>query len=523
MGPQKKKVRIVNQEKEARRHEKKKLANDGISKARKALEDTRETKAQREARRKQLQDSLAAASEEQAKAAKMEIDTIENELQQTEQRLREVEAEEAKFKKDEEDADNEDVHEEMEVIFDDGGNDPDKPKPSTESMDPAEFAAKLMTGLSISDRKEGIDLTQDIQLRNTQAVVCYKSGFGKPVIVVDCEIPNFPIYRIRKDIMVPDRTPNLMRWRRGGKWKDVKAEVKWRSRDIKDILGIAIEVPLGYNGKPEDLVQPIRRLSKKEKEKLIKKGKPIPKEPKQPDVQLIVEWWQGVIPEGETEKRYTSLESRSSCRDIWRKKGVADAFLLDVATKKEAGYRRAGGRHSSEERSLSPIRIPRGTPGVDDDLNSDEPGTEDEEEEEEQKKKKKERKKGKKEEEGEEEEGEEEEGEEEEDEEEEDEEEEDEEEKKEQKKKEQKKKEQKKEQKKKKKKEEEEKKKEEEEKKKKGEEKKDEASVYEASLKAFEPKFRIIERIEAGAKLTAAQKGEMIEAFDAYWERQQAK
>jgi hypothetical protein len=403
---------------------------------------------------------------------KMEIDTIENELQQAEQRLQAAQAEEAKFKKDEEDADNEDEYSDMEV---DDENDPNKPKPSTESMDPAEFAAKLMSGLSISDRTQGIDLTRDIQLRNTQAVVCYKSGFGKPVIVVDCEIPDFPIYRIRKDIMVPKGTPNLMRWRRGGVWKDVKAEVKWTSKDIKDILGIAIDVPLGYNGKPEDLVQPIRRLSKKEKEKLIKKGKSIPKEPKQPDVQLVVEWWEGIIAEGETEKRYTSLESRSSCRAIWRKKGVADAFLLDVATKKEAGYRRAGGRHSSEERSLSPIRIPRGTPGVDDDLYSDESGTEDEEEEEEQKKKeqkKKERKKGKKEEEDEEE-------------------------------------------------EEEEKKK----KKQKEEEGKGgfDASDYKAASDQFELRFRARKGIAADVELTPIQEGDLIESFEYVWAKRQGE
>jgi hypothetical protein len=71
----------------------------------------------------------------------------------------------------------------------DDENDPDKPKPSTESMDPAEFAAKLMKGLSISERTQAIDLTQDIQLRNTQAISCYKSGFGEPVIVHDCEFP----------------------------------------------------------------------------------------------------------------------------------------------------------------------------------------------------------------------------------------------------------------------------------------------------------------------------------------------
>jgi len=54
-----------------------------------------------------------------------------------------------------------------------------------------------------------------------------------------------------------------------------------------------------------------------------------------------------------------------------------------VATKKEVGYRQASRRHSIEERSLSLIRIPRGTPGANNDICSDESGTKDKEEEEE--------------------------------------------------------------------------------------------------------------------------------------------
>jgi hypothetical protein len=42
------------------------------------------------------------------------------------------------------------------------------------------------------------------------------------------------------------------------------------------------------------------------------------------------------------------------------------------------------------------------------------------------------------------------------------------------------------------------------------------AIVYKASLKGFELKFRILEEIEADVKLTAAQKREIIKAFDAY-------
>ncbi len=491
----KKKERRVNPLKKAKKDEKKKAASEGRSKARESLSKRREKIAQNRAKKEKLEKQLENAEEEEAKRMRAEIDTIMTELQDDEKAQQDAEAEEAKFKQDEDEADKEDEYSDMDVDDQKDGNgekdqeegndenDPDKPISSTESMDPVKFAVKLMKGLSISDRTEAIDLTRDIQLRNTQAVTCYKSGFGKPVIVVDCEFPKAIIYRIRKDIEAPDRTPNLMRWRRGGKLKDVKAEVKWSSRDVKDILGIAIEVPLGYNGKPEDLARPIARLSKKEKERLRRKNKPIPKEPKQPEVQLLVEWWQGMIAEGETETRLTSWESRSTCRQIWRKKGVADDVLLDAAIKKEQAYKRAGGRHSTEERSLSPIGIPRGTPGVDDEIYSDESGTEDEEEEEEQKKKEQKKKQKKKEEDEDEEEEE----------------------------------------------EEEEKKGEEEEKKKKKKKQKGEegkggfdASEYKAASDQFELRFRARKGIAANVELTPIQEGDLIDAFEYVWAKTQA-
>jgi hypothetical protein len=35
-------------------------------------------------------------------------------------------------------------------------------------------------------------------------------------------------------------------------------------------------------------------------------------------------------------------------------------------------------------------------------------------------------------------------------------------------------------------------------------------------LKGFEPKFRMLEKVKADVKLTAAQKGEIIKAFNVY-------
>jgi hypothetical protein len=290
-------------------------------------------------------------------------------------------------------------------------------------------------------------------LRDSQAIICCKGGFGKTAIVLESEVPKLPIYRIRNDVLIADSCPDLMTWRRAGKVKDPKTKKKWSVDDISKIQGIAIAVPPGYEGKPEDLVKLLPRLSGKQKDELKDQKKPIPK---QPDVQLLIEWKVGVKVEDEDEERFTSWESRSGCRILWKKHEVADKLLLEWATEREVNYRRAGGKHSSEERSVSPVQIPpaaptppggtpdpgltptpeptpkntpvttpENTPPPEDKPVQDKPV--------------------------------------------------------------------------------------------------DAASAYKTGLKEFEPKFRMIEDVPPGAKLTAVQKGEMIEAFDAYWAKRQAK
>lgn len=483
MPSQKKKVRVISQAKKTSKDAKKKTASDGISKARKSLEDAREVKAQREARQKELQKSLAAASEEEAKAMKMEIDTIENELQQTEQKLQAAQAEEARFKKDEEDADNEDEYSDMEV---DDEIDPDKPLDSIETetetgIDPTDIVEKLMQGVRLSDPAEVTDITKDALLRPKQKVTCYKDGFGKPAIVVDCEIPKWIIYRIRKDVLIPENCPNFMTWRRAGVVKDPTTKKKWSVDDISKVQGIAIEVPPGYDKDPEELVRLIPKLSGAQKDKLKKKGKPIPK---QPDVQLLIEWKAGMMVEdgtGKPKKRFTSWESRSGCRTLWKKHRIADAFLLEVAMKREGGYRNAGGRHSSEVRSMSPIDIPRAgsTPASDEEEEDTENEVTDSEEEKAKEKEKEKRRK--------------------------------------------------KEEEKKKKEAEEEKKREEEKKKKEKEDEKVEgkggfdASDYKAASDQFELRFRARKGIAADVELTAIQEGDLIEAFEYVWAKRQAE
>jgi hypothetical protein len=130
--------------------------------------------------------------------------------------------------------------------------------------------------------------------------------------------------------------------------------------NIHKVKGIAIAVPLGYLGNVEDLVVPIPKLSTVQKEVLKSKGKPVPK---QLDVQLLIQW-----KEPDNDDKYISWENKTTCRTLWKKNG--DPVLLSAAKHFEGHYRKAGGKHLSEERSVSPFEIlpigsslsPEGTP-----------------------------------------------------------------------------------------------------------------------------------------------------------------
>ncbi|KAG9242057.1 hypothetical protein BJ878DRAFT_577724 [Calycina marina] len=235
MAPQKRKVKNVNPEKKAKKDAKKKTASDGISKARKALEDGREKVKERKARKEKLEKELENSAEEEAKAMKMEIDTLEDQLQKDERELKDAEAEER------------------------------------------------MKGLQVA---EVFDLSRNVQLRPTQTLICYKGvGFGKPGIVEDFEVPNCLIYRYRTDVHIDEDTPDLMKWRRAGK-VNPKTGKKWGVGDMVKILPhIAIQVPPGYKGNPEDLVKLIPKISGTERDALKNAGKRIPK---QPEVQMLI-------------------------------------------------------------------------------------------------------------------------------------------------------------------------------------------------------------------------------------------
>ena len=118
----------------------------------------------------------------------MEIDSIESELQQFDRDLLASQAQEEKFKKDEEDTNNEDEYSDMEV---DDDNDPDRPNDSIENKDSTDLndiVKKLMDGENLSDPAQITNVTTDTMLRHTQKVIYYKNGFSKPAIIVDTKI-----------------------------------------------------------------------------------------------------------------------------------------------------------------------------------------------------------------------------------------------------------------------------------------------------------------------------------------------
>ncbi|KFY21433.1 hypothetical protein V493_07417 [Pseudogymnoascus sp. VKM F-4281 (FW-2241)] len=228
-----------------------------------------------------------------------------------------------------------------------------KPKPSIENNDIDAFVRKLRAGIRLGETlKVHVNKDTGSQLRDTQRAVCSKKGVGNHVIVVDLEYRNAPIYRIRHDIE-PGSSPNLMHWRREHTLNPITKN-HWKVEDIEKILAIALDVPPNYDKQPEERAHLV--LSREQKRKLKEEKKKVPK---QPDVQVLIEWKEGIPiftdpARGEYTMQYTSWESRSGCRKIW--KSNADNRINEWAQQFEAWYRTVGGRNSIE-RSMSPVDI----------------------------------------------------------------------------------------------------------------------------------------------------------------------
>ncbi len=271
--------------------------------------------------------------------------------------MQDAEDEENNFQKEENDAEAEDVTEEMVI---ENGDGPDDLIKTTENSDHITIITALLKGMSVKNLIDPVTLSHGIGLEDTQAIVAYKSSgpSGKVGIVCDTQVPKCPIFRIMKSVVVDKDVPDLVESRRAGKVKDPVTKKKWEVSDVDDIIGIAIAVPPGYSGNAEDLVLPIRKYSGTEKDAMKARGESVPK---QPDVQLFIQW-----KEEDADGKLTSWENRTGCRLLWKKN--ADLTLFNTATHFEGYFRKAGGKLAV--RSLSPLEIlsvgsspsPNGTP-----------------------------------------------------------------------------------------------------------------------------------------------------------------
>jgi hypothetical protein len=374
-------VRRVNPDKEASRESKKQSASEGVAKARKRSGDATKRREQKAAKRNELKQRREAASEEEKRKIDEELKTLEHDIEMEDAEISKAEHDVTKYQQQENEAAAEDVTDEMEIDDEDNA---DNPKPTTEGSGAAgssnstnphattggsgpsptntstnELAEAFLSGKAPNKNLwTPLDLSYSAGLLSSQKVVSYKSSglHGKVAIVIDTEIPGCPIFRIRKNVIVPKGVPNIMDTRRAGKKKPGTQE-NWTLDDLDEVVGIAISVPPGYGGNVENLVKALPKLSLEEKVELRKDGKPIPR---QPDVQLIIQWKEPIeitVPgEPAPRKVFLSYESRTGCKILWKKNG--NVTLDTAAAHWEGRYRKAGGTHQSEEREMTPFDAP---------------------------------------------------------------------------------------------------------------------------------------------------------------------
>jgi hypothetical protein len=337
----KKKVRVVNPNKVKDKAIKKQSATHGRSDARKKIEDARRKVEEMKAKKAELEGRVGQAKGKEKTALRSEIEQVERELAQEDKEMKDAQAEEEMYKQREEEADNEDEYSEKEM--DDHG-DPDNPIPTTEADDTALITA-LLAGTALDDHPVPLDVSTGAGLNEYEKVIGYKNGLGKSGIICNTEIKGWPVYRIRRNVVIGDEVPNIIEDRRAGTVKDKNAGTKWGWSDALAVRGIAVAVPSGYSGNAEDLVVPVQRFSAVEKEVMKKAGKPIPK---QPDVQVLIEW-----KTPGTNGKVLSWESRSTSAALWKK--VTPIVLWDAAKHFE-GYFRAGGG-----KDVTPFGMPFGS------------------------------------------------------------------------------------------------------------------------------------------------------------------
>ncbi|OBT40535.1 hypothetical protein VE00_09008 [Pseudogymnoascus sp. WSF 3629] len=333
---------------------------------------------------------------------------IKNDIAELEKEIQSDQMEIDKANKDIEMLDEEAGATDKESDDDDGENGDGEGNPGTASDVEDEAGSDVAAALAEAFRK-GLQLGdnvrtykhEDAALRPTQSILGYKRGRsnGKVAIVAECDVKNHQIYRIRRDIFVSSDDVDIIQTRRTGTGvlgKGDRGNIKWTADDIDDVVGIAIEVPPGYKGKPEDLVIPIEPLTVAQKEKIKAKGERVPA---QADVQLIIRWKLPKVVKGISESYYLSFESRYGCYSIY---GVENGKtkLYDIAKMAETYYRKNGGKYSVEQAipglkslAMTPVGSREGSEEPDGEKNDKNQEEEKKKQEEEKKKQEEEKKK----------------------------------------------------------------------------------------------------------------------------------
>ncbi|KAH8587305.1 hypothetical protein B0O99DRAFT_601750 [Bisporella sp. PMI_857] len=388
MGSSRDTIQVLNQKKLAEKDALRRVAVEGKINARKKVEEKKKAITEKNTSVAELERLLAAAtSESEKEAKKKELEKLQSEINNDDSEMRDAEEEEKKFATEEKDADMMDVYDDQEIKAE---HDSDDDLNLAESTDEMDRIGKMLRGARISEKTETIEI-QAIGLGKGQAIIGYKGGIAKKVIIVDRSVPKREIFRMRTGVEPPANCPDIINWRRAGKVKNRQTKEKWNKSDIAAVLGVVIEIPPKYKGNPEDLVRLIKPLTNKEVFDLKEKGKPIPK---QPEVQLFLQWKLGMIPEGEEEEVFISYESRSGCRTIFKK--TADQYLFEKAKEFEEAYRNAEGRTKSEIRTMSPVSLPSTARNTPEDDSGSEGEEELEQENKSEEKKTEEKKKGEK-------------------------------------------------------------------------------------------------------------------------------
>jgi hypothetical protein len=248
-----------------------------------------------------------------------------------------------------------DLNKEQEVTNDKDDHNPNNPIPTTKGFDNTALITALLARTALNDHLVPLNVSTRAGLGKHKKVISYKNGLGKAGIICNTEIKGWSIYRIRKNVVIGDKVPNIMKDRQVGTLKDEETRTKWGWSNALAIKGIAIVVPSEYLGNAENLVVLVEKFSAEEKIAKKKAGEPVLK---QLDVQVLIEW----KTLGKNSK-VLSWESRLTSATLWKK--ATPIVLLDAANHFEGYFKAGRGKDVSPFRMLfGSSQSPKGSPDL---------------------------------------------------------------------------------------------------------------------------------------------------------------